>query len=157
GCEGGGGATPVVANQILYSPNNSSGYDGLTYNAETGASISTYTADSPPAFTSTTGYFLQSGTLRGITVSNNTVLWSFAGDGTLVGSPIAVNQYVVIGSSSGNLYALNGATGQSVWQVTLPAPVVASVYAAPFAGLAAGDGMLVVPSGTKLTAYVLSP
>ena len=37
GCEGGGGATPVVANQLVYSPNGISGYNGTTYNAETGA------------------------------------------------------------------------------------------------------------------------
>ncbi len=155
GCEGGGGATPVVANQIVYSPNGVSGYDGTTYNAETGALGGTYTADSPSAFTTSTGYFLQGGTLRGIAVANNAVEWSFAGDGQLAGSPIAVNQYVFIGSGSGNLYALDGATGQTAWQVTLPAPVISQLVL-PLSGLAAGDGLLVVPAGTKVTAYVLS-
>jgi outer membrane protein assembly factor BamB len=156
GCEGGGGATPVVANQIVYSPNNPSGYNGDTYNAETGATTGTYVADSPAAFTATTGYFLQSGTLRGVTVANNTVQWSFAGDGQLTGSPIVVNQYVFISSSSGNLYAIDGTSGQQAWQVSLPASTVAAVYSMPFSGLSAGDGLLVVPSGTKVTAYLLS-
>jgi outer membrane protein assembly factor BamB len=156
GCEGGGGATPVVANQLVYSPNNVSGYDGTVYNAETGANAGTYVADTPAAFTATTGYFLQGGTLRGVSVSNSTVEWSFAGDGHLAGAPIAVNQYVFIGSSSGNLYALDGTSGQQVWQVSLPAPVVASPYTMQFSGLAAGDGLLLVPAGTKVTAYVLS-
>jgi outer membrane protein assembly factor BamB len=156
GCEGGGGATPVVSNQVVYSPNNPSGYNGMTYNAETGTPGSTYSADSPPAFNAGMGYFLQGGTLRGITTSNNTVQWSFAGDGQLVGSAISVNQYVFIGSGSGNLYALNGATGQQVWNVTLPSPIVADEDVLPMSGLAAGDGLLVVPAGTKVTAYVLS-
>jgi outer membrane protein assembly factor BamB len=156
GCDGGGGATPVVANQLIYSPNGASGYDGLILNAETGTSAGTYAADTPAAFTTTAGYFLQSGTLRGITLSNNTVNWSFAGDGKLVGSPIAVNHYVFIGSSSGNLYALDGSTGQQVWQVTLSAPVASNVLSLPMSGLAAGDGLLVVPAGTKVTAYTLS-
>jgi outer membrane protein assembly factor BamB len=155
GCEGGGGATPVVANQLVYSPNEVSGYNGTTYNAETGALSGTYTADSPSAFTASTGYFLQGGTLRGISVASNTVQWSFAGDGQLSGAPIAVNQYVFIGSGSGNLYALDGTTGQLAWQVTLPAPVVWQL-ALPLSGLAAGDGLLVVPAGTKVTAYMLS-
>lgn len=156
GCEGGGGATPVVANQLVYSPNTPAGYNGSVYNAETGASTGTYVADSPAAFTTNTGYFLQSGTLRGVALSNNSVEWSFAGDGKLAGSPIAVNQYVFIGSSSGNLYALDGTTGKQVWQVTLGAPVGASVGGLPFSALSAGDGLLVVPAGTKVTAYVLS-
>jgi outer membrane protein assembly factor BamB len=156
GCEGRGGATPVAANQLVYSPNTPSGYNGSVYNAETGASAGTYVADSPAAFTTSTGYFLQSGTLRGVTVSNGSVVWSFVGDGKLAGSPIAVNQYVFIGSSGGNLYALDGGTGKQVWQVTLSAAVGASVAAMPFASLSAGDGLLVVPSGTKVTAYVLS-
>jgi outer membrane protein assembly factor BamB len=155
GCEGGGGATPVVANQLVYSPNGTSGYNGTIYNAETGALSGTYTADSLSAFTSSTGYFLQSGTLRGISVGSNTVEWSFAGDGQLAGAPIAVNQYVFIGSASGNLYALDGATGQQAWQVTLPAPVLQQ-FVLPLSGLSAGDGLLVVPAGTKVTAYVLS-
>lgn len=156
GCEGGGGATPVVANQLVYSPNGTSGYNGSVYNAETGANAGTFVADAPPAFTATNGYFLQSGTLRGVSLSNNTVEWSFAGDGQLVGSPIAVNQYVFIGSSSGNLYALNGASGQQAWEVSLGAPVVLQSGGGQFSGLAAGDGLLVVPAGTKVTAYVLS-
>jgi outer membrane protein assembly factor BamB len=155
GCEGGGGATPVVANQFVYSPNVTSGYNGTTYNAETGALIGTYNADTPSAFTATTGYYLQGGTLRGISVAGNTVEWSFAGDGQLSGAPIAINQYVIIGSASGKLYALDGATGQQAWQVTLPKPADWQ-FVLPLSGLAAGDGLLVVPAGTKVTAYVVS-
>ncbi len=156
GCGGLGGAIPVVANQLLYSPDGSSLYNGDIFNAETGASNGNYSADSPPAFTPTMGYFLQSGTLRGITLANNTIQWSFTGDGTLDGAPIVVNQYVIIGSSSGNLYALDGTTGAQVWNVNLGTAIGASVEALPYSGLAAGDGLLVVPSGTTVTAYTLS-
>jgi len=156
GCEGGGGATPVVANQLVYSPNLISNYNGTIYNAETGAQTGTYSADSPSAFTTTDGYFLQSGTLRGIGLANNTVLWSFAGDGQLTGAPVAVNQYVFIESGSGNLYGLDGTSGQQAWQVTLPAAPPGWSSTLPATGLAAGDGLLVVPAGTKVAAYVLS-
>ncbi len=93
--------------------------------------------------------------MRRIDVPGINAEWSFAGDGQLSGAPIAVNQYVFIGSASGNLYALDGATGQQAWQVTLPAPV-ASQFVLPLSGLAAGDGLLVVPAGTKVTTYLLS-
>ncbi|HUO80179.1 MAG TPA: PQQ-binding-like beta-propeller repeat protein [Steroidobacteraceae bacterium] len=159
GCDGGGGGTPVVANGVLYSPNGFGSYSGMTFDAQAGTLAGSYLADGPPAFTGTTGYYLQSGTLRAVTNANNMVQWSFAGDGTLTSSPIVVNQYVFIGSSSGMLYALDGATGQQVWAQNLGAPLphtegwdAGMIYS----GLAAGDGLLVVPAGTKLTAYTLS-
>lgn len=150
GCGGGGMGMPTVANQLVYAAN-----DGI-YNAETGASEGNYAADTAPAFTATMGYFLQGGTLRGVTLSNNTVQWSFTGDGHLTGTPIAVNQYVFIGSSSGNLYALDAATGTQVWNVSLGAAIGGNINTLPFSSLAAGDGLLVVPSGTTVTAYTLS-
>jgi len=159
GCDGGGGGTPVVANGVVYSPNGFGSYNGTTYNAETGALIGSYVADNPPALGATTGYFLQSQTLRALTLSNNTILWSFAGDGALVSSPVAINQYVLVGSSNGNLYALDGATGAQVWTVNLGAAIPAGPgwgAGIPLSGLAVGDGLLIVPAGNTLTAYVLS-
>ena len=149
----GGGSMPAVANQLVYAADTLSGYSGNIFNAETGATEGSYSADTPPALGATTGYFLQSGTLRGVTIANNTVQWSFTGDGQLAGAPIAVDQYVFIGSGSGNLYALDGTTGTQVWKVTLAAPIDTNPA---FSGLAAGDGLLIVPSGTNVTAYTLS-
>ncbi|HTP38826.1 MAG TPA: PQQ-binding-like beta-propeller repeat protein [Steroidobacteraceae bacterium] len=155
GCEGGGGATPVVANGLVYSP-NANDYSGDVYNAETGVSAGTYVADAPPAFTATQGFYLQGGTLRAVSLGSNSVQWSFAGDGQLAGSPIVVNGYVLIGSGSGNLYALDVNTGQQAWLVNLGAAIVARVGNMPLSSLAAGDGLVVVPAGTKVTAYTLS-
>lgn len=156
GCEGGGGNTPVVANQLVYSPENYPGYNGSIYNAESGGSQGTFSGSAPPALTTAMGYFLQGGTLRGITEPGSVVKWSFAGDGTLTGAPIVVNQYVFIGSTSGNLYALDATTGSQVWTQTLGAEVDSAVGGIPYSGLAAGDGLLVVPAGTKVIAYTLS-
>jgi outer membrane protein assembly factor BamB len=158
GCDGGGGQTPVVANGAVYSPIGSA-YDGTLYAAETGNALGTFAADVAPAVTATAAYMLQSKTLRSIAVSNNQINWSFAGDGDLVTSPIVVNNYVFVGSSSGNLYALDATTGAQVWTKTLGAAISASPgYAAglPYSGLAAGDGLLVVPNGTSVTAFLLS-
>jgi len=158
GCSGGGGATPVVTNGVLYSPDNSAGSSGTIFDAETGSVKGTYAASVIPAFSPTTGFFLNSGTLQGVTQSNNTVLWSFAGDGLLVTAPVAVNNYVFIGSSSGNLYGLDATTGQAVFTQNLGAAIPATnEYAIViYSGLAAGDGILVVPNGTQVTAFRLS-
>ena len=158
GCSGGGGATPVVANGLDYAPNASAGSSGTVFDAETGTLKGTYNASVIPAFTSSTGFFLSGGTLQGLALSNNQILWSFAGDGQLSSAPIVVNNYVFIGSGGGNLYALDAATGQQVWTQSLGAAIPPSTEYGPvlYTGLAAGDGLLVVPNGTKVTAYTLS-
>jgi outer membrane protein assembly factor BamB len=96
--------------------------------------------------------------LQSVSLSTNQVNWSFAGDGTLVTSPIVVNNYVFVGSTSGNLYGLDAATGSLVWSQNTggaaPATYV-STFQGP-TGLSAGDGLLVVPAGNTVTAYVLS-
>ncbi|MGH8363271.1 MAG: PQQ-binding-like beta-propeller repeat protein, partial [Gammaproteobacteria bacterium] len=155
-CSGGGPGTPVVANQLDYSPDSEYVSGGDIFNAETGVNVGTYVAGTPATFSQTMGYFLQSGTLRGVTLANNTVQWSFSGDGELIGSPIMVNQYVLIGSSLGNVYALDGTTGTQIWNVNLGTTIGGNSYELPFTGLAAGDGLLIVPSGTTVTAYTLS-
>ena len=159
GGEGGGGATPVVANGLLYAPNGFGTYDGTVFDAEEGTLLRSYVADNLPAFGPGVGYFLQAGTLRGVALANNTVLWSFAGDGSLVTSPIAVNQYVVVGSSLGKLYGLDGTTGSVVWTFDLGAPLPTGAgwgARMPLSGLAAGNGLLVVPAGTRVTAFTLA-
>ena len=159
GGDGGGGGTPVVANGLLYAPNGFGSYSGTVFDAEKGTVLQTYVADNLPAIGAQLGYFLQSGTLRGVKLATSTVVWSFAGDGTLVTSPIAVNQYVLVGSSSGNLYALDGTSGSVVWSANLGAALPAGAgwgARMPLSGLAAGDGLLVVPAGTRLTAFKLS-
>jgi len=153
GCEGGGGATPVVANGLVYSPAGNANGGGLVVDASSGTAVGLYTATGEPAFSTTAGYFLQSGTLNALTSSNNTVLWSFAGDGLLTTSPIVVNQAVIVGSSSGNVYALDAATGQQLWTVNAGGALQSG---STNSGLAAGDGLLIVPAGNDVVAYTLS-
>jgi outer membrane protein assembly factor BamB len=159
GCDGGGGGTPVVANGVLYSPNGFGNYSGMTFDAKSGGLAGSYVADMLPAVGFQNGYFLQSGTLRGVALSSNTVLWSFAGDGMLNTSPVLVNQFVIVGSSSGNVYGLDAASGSMLWQVNMGSALPHGAgwdAGMPLSGLAAGDGLLVIPAGTKVTAYTLS-
>jgi outer membrane protein assembly factor BamB len=147
GCEGGGGATPVVGGGKVFAPIGVSSYGGNIYDAESGALLGAFSYSSLPAVTSSNAYALFGSTLRGLVLSNNQVLWSFAGDGGLATSPVVVNNYVFVGSSSGTLYALDAASGavQKTW----------SLGAAPTA-LSAGDGLLIVPAGNTVNAFVLS-
>jgi outer membrane protein assembly factor BamB len=154
GCEGGGGATPVVASGYVFSPISVGTYGGNVYAADTGTLLRAFNYSVPPAVSATTIYALTDGTLQGITLGNNQVDWSFAGDGLLTTSPIVVNNYVFVGSSSGNLYALNATTGALVWTKNLGAAIAPASQIT--SGLTAGDGLLIVPAGNTITAYVLS-
>ena len=153
-CSGGGGATAVVANNVLYSL-----YGGLAggsdyFNATTGALLGTFTADVVPAVSSTTGFFLQSGTLNAKALSDYATVWSFSGDGGLITSPIVVGDAVIVGSSSGQIYALDAATGMQLWTANAGSAISSS--GDTISGLTAGDGLLVVPAGDTLTAFTLS-
>jgi outer membrane protein assembly factor BamB len=147
GCEGGGGATPVVGGGKVFAPIGVASYAGNTYDAESGAVLGAFNYSTLPAVTSSNAYALSASTLRGLVLSSNQVLWSFAGDGGLMNSPVVVNNYVFVGSSSGTLYALDATSGtvQKTW----------SLGTAPTA-LSAGDGLLIVPAGNTVNAFVLS-
>jgi outer membrane protein assembly factor BamB len=157
GCTGGGGDTPVVTGTTLYSPINDR-YNGLTFNAETGAQLGTFTLSSMPAINATAAFALNNSALQAVALANNQLQWSFAGDGALTGPPIVVNNWVFIGSSNGNLYAVDATTGNQLWTQNLGAAIQTSIdnTAQIYGGLAAGDGLLVVPSGNSVTAYQLS-
>jgi outer membrane protein assembly factor BamB len=154
GCGGGGGTTAVVANNVFYSlmgePAN-----GISVNATTGAQLGTFMADVVPAISPTSGFFLKSGTLTAKSLNDNSTLWSFQGDGGLVSSPIIVNQVVIVGSSSGQLYGLNAATGAQLWTTNAGGAISGGSHNV-ISGLAAGDGVLVVPAGNTVSAYTLS-
>ena len=160
GCEGGGGNTPVVGSGRMYAPLSPGYYAGNVYTAETGQVVGAFSASAPPAISASSVFTLNNSTLQGTALSNNQILWSFAGDGALTNSPIVVNNYVFIGSSSGNLYALNATTGAQVWTTNLGAPVTGPATGGSATqgatGLSAGDGLLIVPAGNTVNAFVLS-
>ncbi|MFZ0551307.1 MAG: PQQ-binding-like beta-propeller repeat protein [Steroidobacteraceae bacterium] len=150
------GATPSVANELVYSPNTSalSIFDSETGDNSTG----TLAYSLPAAFTASTGYFLQSPHLQAVTLTNDatsdTVQWTFNGDNELNTPPVLVDsQYVIVGSSAGNLYAVDTTSGSSTWTQSLGNNIVQ---------IAAGDGLLMAVTETgndtsgTLTAYTIS-
>ena len=158
GCTDGGGLTPTVSGGRVYAPTTVTGYDGDIYDAESGAAAGVFNYASSPAVTATNAYGVVNSTLQSVSLSTSQVNWSFAGDGTLITSPIVVNNYVFVGSTSGNLYGLDATTGNLVWSQNTGGAAPAT-YVYPFqgpTGLSAGDGLLVVPAGNTVTAYVLS-
>lgn len=155
-CEGGGGRTAVYHNGKLYvrdveaAPTN-----GLILDAAKGTTAGSFDSIPPPAFSGNIAVYLQEGgTLRGFDLSTGKVLWSFAGDGQLVSAPLIVNQTIYVGSSSGLLYGLD-LQGHQIWstQFGVPVPAGDEQNGTMLAGFGAGDSLLVVPTGSILTAY----
>jgi outer membrane protein assembly factor BamB len=152
-CSGGGGKTPVLYNGKLYVRDASVG--NVILDASTGASSGTFSANRAPAFDGSLGFFLNGSTLSAMNLSTNTLVWSFTGDNTLSSAPIVVSGRVIVGSSSGNLYVLNESTGSVVSSAAVGAGISApdEQNASQLTGLAAGNGLLLVPAGTQLAAY----
>ena len=144
-CEGGGGATTALYRNRLYTRDF---YGDLILDGSTGNLLGSYSASQPPAFRGTLGYFLNGSTLSAESLSNRSVIWKFTGDGALVTAPIVDGTYVYIGSSHGNLYALDANTGKKVWSTKVGAPMGQS-----FASLAAGEQIVAVPAGNQLSVY----
>lgn len=150
------GATPTVANQLVYSSNTSA---LAIFDAETGDnSTGTLAYSLPAAFNGNTAYFLQSPKLEAVDLTDvatsDTLQWTFNGDNELNTSPIVIDgQYVIAGSSAGNLYAVDATSGTSVWTQSLGNNIVQ---------LAVGDGLLMAVTETgndnsgTLTAYTIS-
>ena len=158
-CLSAGGGTSILANGLLYAPVFSDPNHGATMNPQSGTLVGTFVADVSPAIALTTGYFLSQGTLKAVDLASNAVAWSFAGDGHLVTAPIVVNNYVFIGSSNGNLYGLDAASGAQLWQMAVGEPILGGPTRStilPFTGMSAGDGLLIVPTEYSVIAYTLS-
>lgn len=158
-CSGGGGKTPALYNNRLFVRDPT----GTIHDSFNGSLIGNFVAKNTPAFSGSRGFFLDGpsffgsfGTLRARDVDTNSVLWSFAGDGSLQSAVLVVNDYVYVGSAQGRLYAVNAATGQQVWE-TVAGTSIPYVdehnVSQPVTSFAAGEGLLVVPTSTTLVAY----
>ncbi|MFJ5291116.1 PQQ-binding-like beta-propeller repeat protein [Streptomyces sp. NPDC088348] len=157
-CSGGGGRTPVVADGGVWIRDDA-GMTPSVLNAADGKVRGTYEAagGSPaPAFDGHQGYFVDGGVLQERHSRTLAPRWTFEGDGRISTAPIVVNGYVYVGSRTGRLWALNGATGQSVWSTDVGAPINEPDehnVSQPLAGLGAGGGLVVVPATNLLVAY----
>ncbi len=145
-CEGGGGSTVSYFKNRAYVNDWASG--NFVLNAKTGDVVGTYSGGEMPAFFTGSnkhgyGLTLTNNKLYCFDVKSGNVAWSFSGS-NLTGLPIVINGQPVIGSSNGPVYMLDGASGAQLWTDN-PGGSVSS--------LAAGEGKLVVVSGSKITVY----
>lgn len=151
--EGGGGWTPVEADGHLLVRDEDTSSKILS--TATGAVQGPLVATDMPAVAAGTAFELNGSTLDAVPSDGlGPTSWSFSGDGQLTTSPIVTGTTVWVGSATGMLYALDGASGQPLWSTNVGAAIDSSTeYGGPPADLAAGAGNILVPAGSELIDY----
>lgn len=151
-CSGGGGRTAAYFDDRVYARD---GGTGVVLHAASGGNAASFTSSVMPAFSGSSGYFLEHGTLRARDLGTRDALWSFAGDGTLVSAPIVINKRVFVASSSGKLYVLQTDTGRRRKTFSLGAPFVTpdEHNAVVLTDMNAGAGLLAVPASGRLVVF----
>ncbi|HTS35223.1 MAG TPA: PQQ-binding-like beta-propeller repeat protein [Candidatus Solibacter sp.] len=156
--EGGGGATPVLYNGLLYVRDWASdlGQNGDIFNAATGALAGSFEADFAPAFTKNTAFYVQAAGLTAVDVTSGATVWTASpNNGSYSTPPIVVNGIVYVGTSGGYLLGYRSKTGGVVASMNLGYVISASEtgsVGSVESGLGAGQGLLLVPASTHLFA-----
>jgi len=154
GCFGGAGSTAALHDSRLWFRDQFNMTSHIL-DVATGEERGQFAAGRIPAFHDRRGFFLVGETLEARDVDSRTVLWSFTGDGTLVTAPIIANGVVYIGATSGNIYAVDEASGTMLWSDAVGAPIPAPTESTPYPlnGLAVGGDSLLVPTSHRLVCY----
>lgn len=155
GCSGGGGRTPVLGAGRLFVRDPAE--SGTVFDATTGQIVGSFPVGPAPVIAGDLAIVVNDGIVRTQNARTGAPGWTWAPeDGSKVtAAPIAAGGVVFAGTSSGGLVALDLQSGRPVWAGALGAEVSAPDehnVSSPVAGLAAGEGLLVVPSGTRLVA-----
>jgi outer membrane protein assembly factor BamB len=151
GCSGSSTGRPIVLHAgRLYDPNV--GYDeteGQIRDPATGTVLGRLPLWSgAPAFIGDRGFFVVGGRLQARDLVTGALIWDFAGDGSLAGSPLIAGGHVFIRGA--RLYAVDLETGTEAWRSEESG--LSRVAGKP-SGMAIASGTLVVPEGGRVTAY----
>lgn len=152
-CEGGGGNTAVVYQGLVYV-RDAFFYSttGLTLSAKTGALVGGFNSQFAPAFSGNTALYT-SGSLTAVSLTDGSTLWTASpANESFTCSPIVVNGLVFAGTNTGNLRVYSLSTGEQKIVMNLGQPFSCYEGTVPQAGMAAGQGIVVVPAGTRLVA-----
>ena len=151
-CDGGFGYSAAVYRSLEYArlldfDSNYGGTLHVTDGSYGGSFDSTYS----PAFWQNTVFYTKSNSLVGVDISDSRPIWiDFPSSGdTYSCNPVAVNGVVYMGTTHGHVYGYSTDTGSQLFTGDLGDEISCS----DLVGIAAGDGLLVVPAGTKVFAY----
>lgn len=144
-CEGGGGINVSYANAQVYLVDQGTG--NFVLNDKTGAKTGVFSGNTPPSFYSigSRSYELEinNGQLVSVNAKTGSVAWTYV-NADLSGRAIAINGQPVVAAGS-VVTMLDGKKGKVIWQADVGDQITS---------LTAGDGVLAVGAGNKVSAYV---
>jgi outer membrane protein assembly factor BamB len=159
-CTSGSGYTPVVAGPVALLHGDPD--DQAVYDLATSARLAPLDTDDIPAVgrgvTLVTDAripgeeFRRGHTLIALRADGRR-MWRFRGDGYLDSAPLIAGGTAYVGSGSGRVYALDLRTGRVRSRAGAGASVLAMDPDRLAAGLAAGEGLLLVPARGRLVAF----
>ena len=159
-CLGGGYLIPVYYNNRVFDQAASTVGGSVALTANLGQLLWSFASTAPPAiWPGNQSDPLQISSNGSAVIALDATIgqpvWTFTADGALTEPPITINNVIVIGSMSGTLFILNAATGAKLWSTSL-GQQIGSLGSAYPEWLGAGEGTLVVPAETTLSAFVQS-
>jgi outer membrane protein assembly factor BamB len=147
GCTGGGGGTTYLSSGRDFETIGS-----LVVSQATGKTLGTFSG--VPAFSGANGYFANGSSVFCENVKTLTPVFTAAVPSTIVTSPVIAGQTLYVGTENSEVYGLSTTTGKVVWHGALPGvPGGGAQYSGPTSDIAVGNGLLVVPTGTQVTAF----
>jgi outer membrane protein assembly factor BamB len=147
GCSGGGGSSTALWKRFMY------GSDGdMVLRKDNGAEVSTFAGT--PAFSGLVGYFGFDDSIYAEDVKTHAPLWTTPLNGTFLAGPVATSTAVYVATSKPSVVVLDPVTGGVLSSVRLPGqPGGGGQYFADPSDMAAGESLLVVPTGAIVSAF----
>lgn len=147
GCTGGGGGTSYLSSSLFFSE---TGHHILA--KSTGAALGTFAG--VPAFSRGNAFFANGTQLSSETLSNFAVRFTTTLPSQVVAGPVIAGRVVYVGGADNKLYGVSTSTGKIVITLPLPGtPGGGGEYFAPPSDINVGNGLLVVPTGSTVTAF----
>ena len=146
--------TVLDGDRGLYAFDSVSG--NLVLNPATGAAVGSFVSQKTPAIGDGVGYFQEGYALKARVLATQELLWSWSPPwGSLIsGAPLVIDGHVVLSLTNGVLTTLSRKDGHQTWSFQQrSAPVDHDTMGIPRTGMAAGEGILAVPTSTRLTVY----
>ena len=146
-CEGGGGSTPVVLSGLLFvGDSQESAYNGLVLNAKKGNVAGSFNAAFSPAFAHNLGFFVNYTTLEAQGIPKLKQVWSvkLPSSDSYNSQALVVGNIVYLATYANKLVGYDVFNGKQKVQMKLSKN---GFYRHAGAGLAYGDGELIVPNG----------
>jgi outer membrane protein assembly factor BamB len=147
GCTGGGGASTALRKRLMF------GADGdVVLQKTNGTQVGSFAGW--PAFAGPDGFFAVDDSVFAEDVQTTVPLWTTPVGGTILAGPVATRSAVFVATDADQLVTLDPRTGHVLSTIALAGtPGGGGQYFGSPSDMAVGGSLLVIPTGSTVTAY----